>query len=207
MPPHDSTPSGSVTTALDRVRISGVGSRPTVAQGVAQQHRWIPERGDICAHRTDVDAKAALVRRQLDAALTGTPGRGAVAVGPAPTATTPTPNRPRALCSRARCVIPVPTRSAAGSPLPQSNSHWPATLASHHRTAVGRGGVRRLHRRLLSRRTRRTTSRVRADGGVVRFPAAESSSCPTPSRRRCPTCCRRADQAASARHGGRSPQR
>ena len=105
----------------------------------------------------DIEAKAELVRSQLEAGLTVSPpnwsGRW-----PAPTIPTPTPRRPPARCCTAWCATRIPPTSDANSLRPQSNSRQLSRI--HHHRTPGEGQVYGVFTRL--RRRRRGAARRRA---------------------------------------------
>ena len=177
----------------DRVRISGVrGEPPPPTLKVSLNSiGGFRNAATFVLTGLDIDAKADLVRRQLETALTDRAGRAAVDAGPHRPCRRRHRGRPPARCSAARCATPTPRRSDASSPRPQSNSRWPATRAFTTTAPPADGaGVRRVHRRATSpptevdaRRRARRRHRVahrRRPPRPSSWPPAEQPALPEP---------------------------
>ena len=181
----------------DRVRISGVGGEPPPPTLKVSLNSIGGFRNAMTFVLTglDIEAKAELVRRQLEAAPDGQARRAASGRWPAPTIPTPTPRRPPARCCAAWSATPTPPTSDANSPRPQSNSRWPAIPASPpprrratvRCTACSPPGYVDAARGAARRRARRRHAAPTSP------PATETLATGTRRRRpRCPSRCRSA---------------
>ena len=115
----------------DRVRISGVVGEPPPPTLKVSLNSIGGFRNAMTFVLTglDIEAKAELVRRQLEAGSPSSPpswnGRWRAPITP-----TPTPRKPPARCCAAWCATPTPLTSDANSPRQQSNWRLPAIRAS-----------------------------------------------------------------------------
>ena len=157
----------------------------------------------------DIEAKAELVRGQLEAALTAQARGAGVDTG----AHRPRRRRHRggapAHCSAASSAIPTPPSSGADSPRPQSNSRWPAIRASPpppHPATVRSTGC---SPPATCRRPRCAHVAVHPDG--TRAPIAPADRDPGTGRRAAARAARaaavRTDPAGAAGHDRRCAQR
>ena len=112
----------------DRVAISGVRGEPPpptlkVSLNTIGGYR---NQVEFVLTGLDIEAKAALVQRQLAAAMPPDVRSGS---SPAPTTPTPAPRSRRARRCGASPAAATPRRSAGRSPAPRSSWRWPAIPA------------------------------------------------------------------------------
>ena len=126
------TASSCPTTGPDRVRISGVTGEPPPPTLKVSLNSIGGFRNAMTFVLTglDIDAKADLVRRQLEAGAHASSPPSWSGRWPAPTTPTPTPRKRPARCCAAWSATPTPRTSDASSLRPQSNWRWPAIRGS-----------------------------------------------------------------------------
>ena len=152
----------------DRVRISGVRGEPPPPTLKVSLNSIGGFRNEMTLVLTglDIEAKAELVRRQLETSLTVKPAELEWTLAP-PTMPTPTPRKPPAPCWCA-LGIPTPSTSAVNSLPLQSNSRSPA-IPVHEHLASRRRAVYGVSRR-ASRGHRSAALAVHADGSRTEIP-------------------------------------
>src|SRR6476660_4793120 len=111
----------------DRARISGVRGEPPPPTLKVSLNSIGGFRNEMALVLTglDIEAKAELVRRQLETSLTVKPAEMVWTLA-APTTPTPIPRKPQALCCAVWFVIPSLRMWGANSPPRQWNSRWRA---------------------------------------------------------------------------------
>ena len=158
----------------DRVRISGVRGEPPPPTLKVSLNSIGGFRNEMTFVLTglDIEAKAELVRRQLEIEPDGQARRAGVDAGPH------RPRRRRHRGSRQRAAAlrgARPRSRRRRTPVLLGRSRIGAGQLSglhHHRAAGRRSGVRRVHRRLRPRRPRSPHVAVHADGTRTDIPPA-----------------------------------